>query len=464
VGQSGNSGMLQITQAFNGAGATPGPFNPNVGFYRPATPPVAGTTMGTGITAFADNFKMPQTWKTSLAIDVKLPGGVVATLEGIYNRDYNVLYSKNLNLTNQVPLNITGYPDNRMIHPVTSYVAASSTTTVFLGTNHTNRLIQTSPGILVPNSAGTNPFSMVVSGNEKRGHYASLTVKFEKTFKKGFSANAAYTKSFANSLFDGSGDQPFNTWSLIPSVNGPNNPNLSHAGFVVPDRVVGSLSYRKEYLKNFATTISMFYQGMIDGIDASNFQASRFSYVYGADFNRDNVNGNDLIYIPKDARNTSEIQFVPTSAINGIVYTAAQQAQLFEDYINQDKYLSKHRGQYAERNGGQLPWRNQVDLRIMQDIFTNIGKNKNTIQFSWDIFNFGNLLNPSWGKVKRVNVSSILVPQNVTGSTPYIPGGTQVPTFRLATDRGQIITRTFRDELGVRSTYYMQMGLRYIFN
>jgi len=443
VGQAGNSGMLQITQAYNGTANTFGPFNPNVGFYRPATPPTAGTTMPTTVTVFEDNFKMPQTWKTSLAIDVKLPGGIIGTIEAIYNRDYNVIYSRNINLTAPARLNVAGYPDNRMI-----YEAANPA-------KYINKLIGAGPGILVPSAAGTTALQVILTGNEKRGHSGSLTVKLDKTFKKGFAASVAYTKFIANALYDGVGDQPFNTWSLIPSVNGANNPSMSHSGFVVPDRVVGTLSYRKEYFKHLATTISFVYQGSIDG---------RFSYVYGADFNRDNVTGNDLIYIPKDARNPAEITFVPTAAINGVVYSAAQQGQLFEDFINQDKYLKKRRGQYAERNGAQLPWRNQVDLKLLQDVFTNIGKNKNTIQFSLDIFNFGNLLNPSWGKVKIVNASSILVPQNVTGATPYIPGGTQVPTFRLQIVQGQIATRTFRDNLGIASTYYMQFGFRYLFN
>jgi outer membrane receptor protein involved in Fe transport len=441
VGQSGNSGMLQITQSFNGQANTFGPFNPNVGFYRPAVPPTAGTTLPSTVTMFDENFKMPQTWKTSLAIDVRLAQNIILTVEGIYNRDYNVIYSRNINLRAPSALNVAGYPDNRLIYPVTTGAA-----------NNIHRLQQTGPGILVPSASGTLPFTVILTGNEKRGHYASITTKLEKTLRKGFAATIAYTKSFANSLFDGVGDQPFNTWSLIPSVNGANNPGLSHSGFVVPDRVVATLSYRREYFKHFATTISLFYSGAIDG---------RFTYVYGADFNRDGVNGNDPIYIPKDARNPNEITFVPTAAINGIVYTAAQQAQLFEDYINQDKYLRKHRGQYAERNGAQVPWRNQVDLRIMQDIFTNIGKNKNTIQFSWDVFNLGNFLNPSWGKVKIINASSILVPQN-QGS--LVPGGAVVPTFRLQTVQGQIATRTFRDNVGIASTYYMQFGLRYLFN
>ena len=74
-------------------------------------------------------------------------------------------------------------------------------------------------------------------------------------------------------------------------------------------------------------------------------------------------------------------KMINTAAINGIVYTPAQQAQLFEDYINQDKYLKKHRGQYAERNGAQVPWRNQVDFKLIQDVFTNIGKNNIAIRF-----------------------------------------------------------------------------------
>jgi hypothetical protein len=81
---------------------------------------------------------------------------------------------------------------------------------------------------------------------------------------------------------------------------------------------------------------------------------------------------------------------------------------LFEDYINQDKYLKAHRGQYAERNGAQIPWRNQVDVKLMQDLFIVLGKKRQTFQFTLDIFNFGNLLNSSWGKVKTINASSIL--------------------------------------------------------
>lgn len=436
VSQSGDVGLLQITQSFNSPSTVPGPFNPNPAAYLPATPPAAGTVIPTAISVLNPNFKNPQTWKSSIAMDTKLPGGLIATIEAIYNKDVNTAVFKNANLVAPSALNVASYPDSRMIYP-----------SVASGTNYLqfiNRL--TSAGQVSP--TGTTGLNAIVMSNGSKGYYFSLTARVEKQFGKGLFASVAYTKSMADNLFDGGGDQPLSAWQSTGTVNGSNTPVLGYAGFVVPDRVIASLAYRKEYIKHLATTFSLLYQGSID---------YRFSYFYGADFNRDGFNGNDLIYIPK---NPSEITFV-SNTINGVVYSAQAQSDLFFAYVAQDKYLSKHMGQYAERNGAQAPWRNQVDVKLMQDLFVNVGKNRNTVQFSIDIFNFGNLLNKSWGKVKTVNARSILTPQN---QAALVPGGTVVPTFRLAVDRNSPITRTFRDDVSTFSTYFMQFGVRYIFN
>jgi hypothetical protein len=100
-------------------------------------------------------------------------------------------------------------------------------------------------------------------------------------------------------------------------------------------------------------------------------------------------------------------------------------------------------------------------MKFMQDLFGKLGKNRNTLQFTLDMFNVGNFINPSWGKVKTLNAGSILVPQN---QNSLVPGGTVVPTFRLATANNQIVTRTFRDNISTASTYSVQFGFRYIFN
>jgi hypothetical protein len=435
VSQSGDAGMIQVTQSFNSPSTVPGPFNPDPAAYRPATVPKAGTVIPGTIDALAANFKFPQSWKSSIAIDKKLPWGLIGTIEAIYNKDINTVFFRNVNLVAPQPLNVAGYPDNRMIFPNPNNL------------KFINPL--TSAGQVSP--SGTTAFNAVVIDNSNKGYYFSLTGRLEKLFSKGFFGTVAYTKTIAANLHDGSGDQPLSAWQGTQTVNGSNTPELGYANYIVPDRLIIGLSYRKEYIRHMATAISVFYQGSIDG---------RFSYVYGADFNRDGFNGNDLIYIPTNARDTNQIKFI-SNTVNGVVYSPAAQGQLFEDYINQDKYLKAHRGQYAERNGAQIPWRNQVDVKLMQDLFVTLGKRRQTFQFSVDILNFGNLLNASWGKVKTINASSILVPQNQTSLTP---GGTTVPTYKLATDRGNIITRTFRDNVSTVSTYSIQFGIRYIFN
>lgn len=432
VSQSGDAGMLQVTQGISGQSNTPGPFNPDPAAYRPATVPAAGTVIPGTISALAKDFQFPQTWKTSLGFDKKLGAGFILTMEGIYNKDLHTSVFRNANLKNPTPLAVSGYPDNRMIYP-------STNNTRFV--NPLNNQGQASP-------TGTQQLNTTVIDNGNKGHYMSLTVKLERQFAQGISGFLSYTKTVANNLFDGSGDQPLSAWQANETVNGANTPTLSQAGYVVPDRVTGGISIQKEYFKHLSTTISLFYNGSIDG---------RFSYVYGADFNRDGFNGNDLIYIP---RNASEITFTPKT-VNGVTYSAQQQSDMFFQYIEQDKYLSKRKGQYAERNGGEYPWRSQFDAKLLQDIFVNIGNNKNTLQFSIDIFNLGNLINSEWGKVKTLNTPALLVPTNANS---LVPGGTVKPTFQLATDRNALVTETFRDNVSVTSTYYMQFGLRYIFN
>jgi len=461
VAQSGDAGLLQFTQTYEtpsasrntpAAFATPGTFNPDPTYYypgnpgNPGAPAKPGSSIPSTVSATDPNFKFPQTWKSSLAVDVKLPWGMVGSLEAIINKDLNVAYGKNPNLVDPTDLDVTDYPDSRPVYPIANK------------DKFINPLTSTGQPVANGNAAGTGAFNPVVLSNGSKGYYWSITAKLEKQFSKGFSGFIAYTRSQAQALFDGSGDQLLNTWSITQITNNANNPELSYANYVVPDRIVASFTYRKEYIKHLATQISMFIEGSIGG---------RFSYTYTNDFNRDGQT-NDLIYVPKDA---SEITFVDQT-YNGVTYTGKQQSDLFFRYIEQDKYLSSRKGKYAERNGAKFPWRNQVDVKFAQDLFTNIGGKRNTLQFTIDIFNFGNLLNKNWGIVKTANAAALLTVRNNTAAVtvngvtyqPYTPGGTNKPVFSLANDRNIPVISTFRDNNSITSTYYMQFGLRYTFN
>lgn len=443
VAQAGDAGMLQVTETYSGQNNTPGAFDPNIGAYRPATPPAAGTVLPNPITVMAKDLKMPQTFKASLALDAKLPFGIVGTIEGIFNKDIHTVLFRNANLVDPKPLNIDGYPDNRMIYP-------NANTDKFINPILNGKAVPN--GTVIPGTGAQQPgaFNVIVLDNSSKGYYYSVTGTLSKTFTSGFGGRISYVRSVAKSLYEGSGDQTLSGWQGTTSVNGANQPELGYSGFVSPARIIASVFYRKEFIRHLGTQVTLVYDG-------SN---SRFSYTYSGDINRDGANA-DLIYVPKDP---SEIKFSDLKVVTGtttVTYTAQQQSDMFFRYVEQDKYLRGRKGKYAERNGAIAPFTGQFDFKFVQDIFSNIGGKRNTLQFSWDVQNLGNFLNKEWGIQQSVATSSILVPTNIAALTP---GGTTRPTFTLATDRNLPTSKTFRDNVGFGSTWVMQFGLRYIFN
>jgi hypothetical protein len=433
VSQSGDAGLLQYTQTYSGADV-PGPFSPNINQYVPTTKATAGTTIPSTLSALSPDLKFPQTWKSNLAADFKLPFGIVGTLEGIYGRDLYAAVAQNVNLKDPIALNNPNYPDNRPL---------------FANTVNGRQAVNTTATGAI-SATGTQQVNVTEMTNAKGGYNWQATAQLSKQFDHGLGLMIAYTRSDQRNYGDGTGDQLYNLWSIPPTSGNPNVPTLSYSNNLNPDRVIANVSFRKEYLKNLATSFSLFYEGS---------QQGRFSYTYGADFNRDGFTGNDLIYIPRSASDLKFVELTTGTTAKPIIYTPQQQSDIFQAYMDQDKYLSKHKGEYAKRNAATSPWRNQFDLRIVQEIFRNYGKSKNTFQFTADIFNVGNLLNRKWGNVNFVNNAAILVPTN-----PLLVSDTVLPTFRLATNQNDVVRDTFGVNQTVSSTYYMQFGVRYSFN
>lgn len=432
VAQSGDAGMLQFLQSYQAGNANMPNFNPDIKANYPATKPVPGSSIPSSISAMAPDLKFPSTWKSSLGVDVKLPWGIIGTVEAIYNKDINAVVARNANLVEPAAMDIAGYPDNRLMYP--SGVG-----------RYLNKLKQDANKNNVIDPTGTTGFDAIVMDNAKGGNYWAATVSLTKSFDKGFSATVAYTRSGAKNYGDGAGSQIANLWSLpFQSSGNPNNPSLSFTDNVLPNRLVGSVSYSHAWIGNLRTSMTLFYSGANQG---------RYSYQYSTDFNRDNLT-NDLIYVPKDA---SEIFFATASgsAYGGKTYTQDQQREIFMNFIENDDYLKTRKGQYAERNGGIFPWRHQFDFRFSQQLFNGVGGIKHSLEAFWDVFNIGNLFNPHWGVYKIAN-NNILVPagNNADGK----------PQFRINSVNNDIIRESYRSNQTITSTYYMQVGLRYTFN
>ena len=152
------------------------------------------------------------------------------------------------------------------------------------------------------------------------------------------------------------------------------------------------VNYTREYFSFGSTSVSLFWEARHNF--ASSTPSSRISYVFAGDMNNDGVSANDLIYVPRDA---SEMNFSPFM-VGTRTFTAEEQAAAFDQFIRQDPYLSKRRGQYAERFGAVMPMLRRTDLSIMQDVFRNVGGKRNGFQIRADIINLGNLLNQQLGR------------------------------------------------------------------
>lgn len=444
VAQSGDAGMLQFLDNYSGKEKPD--FSPDIKANYPSTLPTPGASVPSSISTMSSNLKFPSTWKSSIGADFRLPWNLIATIEGIYNKDINAVIARNVNLVEPTNMAIAGYPDHRAIYPATNF---SSTPANNRYLNYINKLATDANKNDIPSATGTKYFDAIVMDNEKGGNYWSLTAQLTKVMEKGFSGMIAYTLSGGKNYGDGAGDQIANLWSIPHNYGGnPNIPSLSYTNNIIPHNVVGSVTYSNDWIAKLKTTMTLFYNGSSTG---------RYSYYYTTDFNRDGQN-NDLIYVPKDA---SEITFVATGT-SGYAknYTPEEQNDLFFKFIDSDPYLKSRKGQYAERNGGIMPWRHQFDFHLAQELFNGIGGLRNSLEVFWDVFNIGNLFNSTWGNYKIAN-NGILVPQN-TGS--ITPTGTTVPTFKMGATNGDIIRDRFRTNQTTASTYYMQVGLRLRFN
>ena len=473
--QASNNGVLFgsvfANSAANGIN-TYNRFNPNTRFYVPGSGgPIAGpansnTTYNLAVTD--RDFQFPQVWRTNLAVDQELPGGIVATLEGFFTRDLNAVYLENVNLpgSQDNPINRPAGPDQRPIF-YTFGAPQTGNNAGLVALTANNRIygaIPTAQGGNTPSRP--NITDAILLKNTNKGYSYAATGQLQKSFSNGLYGSLAYTYTDSRSVNDG-GSIAQSQWRDRQVSGDPNANVLSYSQFLQRHRVVAVASYRREYINHLATTLSAFYVGAPQG---------RFSYVYAGDMNGDGAGGNnDLVYIP---RNRSEINLRDitfTAAQGGGTYSANQQYADLEAYINQDKYLSRRRGEYAERNGGEFPWLHQVDMKLLQDLFVNLGANRNTLQLSVDVFNVGNLLSSKWGTVQATNRTNLLSfsGYNTQGQPvftyPYLTNQSiaspAVGTTPAVINPGVPLSRTFRDNVTtIGSRWQAQVGVRYIFN
>ncbi|MDX9946119.1 MAG: carboxypeptidase regulatory-like domain-containing protein [Bacteroidales bacterium] len=377
-----------------------------LGFQTVVTP--EDGSVPSSIAGVDPDFRMPQVWKSSLAVDYKVPVEFPfsVTAEGMFTKNINAVMIQNYAVMDPTTSwsRFAG-PDKRYIFPA-EYLYS-----------------------------GTIKDASVLSNTNKGyGYTLNLTVNAEPV--KNLDLMAAYTKTEMKELSGMPGSNANSAWIGVYSVDGPNNPTVQRSQYVMPDKVIGSLSYRIPYLNDhMASSISLFYSG---------FTPYGNSFVYSNDMNGDGVT-TDLIYIPKQK---GEVSFLTSADENA-----------FFNFIEQDKYLSKHKGEYAEAYAARAPWVNRIDLRFVQDFSVRAGSTRNTLQLSIDVLNAANLLNSKWGVYKNMAASNYGAILKYEGRDE-----SNVPSYSMVKVDDAYPTQTYDTYLNIGQTWMLQVGLRYIFN
>ena len=423
-----NSGMIQnsVTATTTYKGSNPNVVDPRLAQFAgglvtdidkirdmlggPANITPQDGVVTTNIVGVDPDFKMPQGWKSSLAIDYNVPVSFPLTLtaEATYTKKINDVVLENYNIK---PIDETWQrfsgADDRYIYPkdFTYYPSSKLQDAIVLKNTH-----------------------------KGYGWTANVTVNAEPV--KNLRLMAAYTHTVVKEVSGMPGSQANSTWKGNYTINGPNFAKIMNSRFVTPDRVIASVSYK--YAKEH---FSLYYSG---------YSPSGYSFFYDGDINGDGIGTGDLMYIPA---NDSEIHFVD---IDG--YSADQQRADFWNFVEQDKYLRNHKGEYAESYSARSPWNHRFDFKWAHDFDLRWGLTKHRLQLSVDIMNVANLFNSRWGVAKTLacNGGKIL---------KYVRTENNVPYFQMCKNAdGTTLTDTWDYNHVYDQCWRMQVGLKYYFD
>ncbi|QEM12025.1 TonB-dependent receptor [Mucilaginibacter rubeus] len=363
-----------------------------------------------------NNFKMPQVWRSSLAVDYTTDNQWKFTVEGIYTKVIHDLKFQQVNTTDQV----TYYPyDTQHLQPIFVNKGVNATyTNAYLLSN-------TSQGYRYSTTAQVGKFT-----------------QFDSQSALNFSV--AYTYGHSKDVTNGIRNSMESNWQLNQALN-PNNPGLANSNFDIRNRIVSNVNFKHDWdgAHNYTANFTFFFSAQ-----------SGNPYTYG--FYPSAIDGTgqqvSLAYIPNRGETAKFFQDI----VGG--QTAVQQAAAFDAFIDGDKYLSTRRGKFTERNGAFTPWNNDLDFRFTQDFKFGGGKHKQMITFTYDIINLTNLLNKNWGRyyfsantynsTASVGLSPKTTPSFANASSTY-------PTYTFQNPGVPYSVDLFS------SRWQMQFGVRY---
>ena len=322
---------------------------------------------GSAINAVNPDFKMPQVWKTSIAVDYQIPTSFpfTATLEAIFNKTINAVCISDWSIKDVGGFTRLNGADNRALYQDFKYMY----------TNAAGKTVQMPNAFVLDNTSKGYGWTFNATLNAQPAEWISLmaaythTVSKEKTGMPGSDASSAFT--------------------YIPCAQGPNNVGLHNSQYVTPDRIVANATIHDKSGNHY----SLIYETWRGGFNTS--------YLVSNDMNGDGYQY-DVVYVPTDQEVANrEFRFV-----------SDDDRDRFMAFVHSDDYLSDRQGKYTEAYSVYSPWVHRVDFSYKHDFNVNFGKTKHTLQLSLDVKNVLNLFDSSWGVSKIANLDYSTAPSS----------------------------------------------------
>ncbi len=375
----------------------------SMGFPQTITPEEG--SLPSAINAVDPDFKMPQVWKSSIAVDYQFPTSfpLSITAEGIYNKTINAATISDWSIPDVGGFAHLNGADNRPLFP---------------------------KGF----RTGTKAF---VLENTSRGYGWSASVQLYAEPVKWMSLMAAYTHTVSKEVTSLPGSDAESAFTYVPTVQGPNKIRLHNSKNVTPDRFIASLTTHDKSGNHF----SLIYETWRGGYN--------YSYMTVNDMNGDGYNY-DAIYVPTDEQvKNGDFRFV-----------SEDDKTRFMDYVHNNSYLKNRQGKYAEAYSLYSPWVHRIDFSYKHDFKLDVAKTSHKLQLSFDMKNVLNFFNSSWGVSKYLNPA--------IGSDPRILKYEGIDADGYATFstpkaiNGDV--KTFVPYHAIGQCWYASIGIKYFFN
>lgn len=336
----------------------------------------AGAAPAANVDFLSTDMAQPAVWKLNLGFEHKLPWfETVASIEYLYTKTDVGIYYQHLNLGAPTRFGTDGRP---LFYTPTAYnpacwnaTGSRITTGTVCGVDNRTRALS---------NASFNNVLQATKTDEGKGQLVTLALTGKATRDVTWGLSYTYTEQTeVNGLTSSVSNS---NWQARASFD-PNAQEVSNSAYLVKNRFNASLAFEKAFYKGYKTRIGLFYEGRT---------GKPYSWTFANDANGDGII-NDLLYIPREF-GSGEVIFLGDTATNRTAETR------FWQTVDANRSLSENTGKVVERNSAYSPWTNNIDLRMSQELPGFSPRHKTVISF--DILNFGNLLNKKWGRIDEM--------------------------------------------------------------